>query len=119
MKWHSVKILEQSSTGIRAEAEIADDSLWFSGHFPNAPILPGVALLYMVFDVIVLSEKYQIEITGFRKVRFKQIVKPSDRIEITTVKSEEDNQTYTFHVACRGETVCSGTLLTRKTESDR
>jgi hypothetical protein len=59
--WHSIsynKGIAQGST-VWADAYIGAASPWFSGHFPDEPILPGIAILSMVSEVIrqVASER--------------------------------------------------------------
>jgi len=46
----------------------------FSGHFPNDPVLPGIAILSMVTDTIKHQEAQKgnkIRIRGIRRVRFR------------------------------------------------
>ena len=42
---------------ILAHVTVSDGSPWFSGHFTNNPILPGIAQLNMIVEVIALSRQ--------------------------------------------------------------
>ena len=62
---------------------------FFQGHFPGEPIMPGVLIveaLAQVGGVAVLSmpeNKGKLALfTGINNFRFKQIVKPGDRLEL-------------------------------------
>ena len=81
---------------------VPPDSNWFCGHFPGEPILPGVAQLGMVFDAINRSEGQNFKVTGIRRVRFKQIIKPNDPLHLT-IKPKKD-AAGTYNVDCNGLT---------------
>jgi 3-hydroxyacyl-[acyl-carrier-protein] dehydratase len=103
---------------IRAEAHIDAVSPWFSGHFPDDPILPGIALLSLVSDVIKRHESEKgkrVMISGIRRVRFKLPVRPGTSLSIT-VFSPDDDGAYTFKIAVNGETACSGMMDCRALE---
>ena len=54
--------------------------VWFQGHFPNAPLLPGVAMLAMVEESVGLfwqdAVHPALRIVSFRRIRFRQRVEP-------------------------------------------
>jgi len=53
MKWYSILGLEASDDDkMILKAEVPPDSPWFDGHFPENPILPGIAQLEMAIDAI-------------------------------------------------------------------
>ncbi len=63
---------------------------YFQGHFPGEPIMPGVMIveaLAQVGGVAVLSmpeNRGKLALfTGINNFRFKQMVKPGDRLELT------------------------------------
>ena len=70
----------------RYDAELENNSAetgspWFSGHFPDAPILPGIAILSMVTDAITHHESEKgkkIRIASIRGVRFRLPVRPDE-----------------------------------------
>jgi 3-hydroxyacyl-[acyl-carrier-protein] dehydratase len=109
--WHTIE-LDKSSTknNICANVEIGKTSQWFSGHFPDEPILPGFALLSMVFDSILLTSKEELALEGFKKIRFKQVIKPGDRLKIKAQK-QKNTFIYSFTVHANGIQACTGTLM--------
>lgn len=111
MKWHSIK-LDSCSTEdtVRSIVETGPESLWFSGHFPEEPILPGFALLSIVYDTIRLASTENLTVTGLKKIRFKQAVRPGDQLEIKAEK-QKNSSAYSFTVIANGLDACTGTLI--------
>jgi 3-hydroxymyristoyl/3-hydroxydecanoyl-(acyl carrier protein) dehydratase len=114
--WHSIQYKgRQSAHAIEAEACAEDGSPWFSGHFPDEPILPGIAILAMVAETITKYEGQcgkEIRISSIRRIRFKLPVKPGQPLSISLSSVDKLNPyTYQFRVASRGESICTGVLV--------
>ena len=111
MQWYSIKNLNQTNADeITADISVAPDSPWFDGHFPAEPILPGVAQLGFVFDMICRSQKQKLTICSARRIRFKQIIRPNDRLHVIATPLKEDAGSYSFRILVEGEAVCSGVI---------
>ena len=95
---------------ITARAVAAPESTWFSGHFPAEAVLPGIAQLAVVIEALRSVSGPRLRVCGLRRVRFRQIVRPNDRMDISMAPTEGDRQGYAFRVSVGGEVVCSGTL---------
>jgi acyl carrier protein len=113
--WHSLSYPGTSSGAVlEAEARMDVASLWFSGHFPEEPILPGIAILAMVAEAFRRqgSEKGgRIAIKGIRKVRFRRPVRPGETLSISVSSAAADRgYDYRFEVAVKGHTVCTGVM---------
>ena len=51
--WYEWSFDNQEADGeVKAHIRVPADSPWFDGHFPDAPVLPGVAQLGMVHDLL-------------------------------------------------------------------
>jgi len=98
---------------ITAERTFHHDSPWFSGHFPDNPILPGIAQLSLVFEAVRNSAKNELKILEFKRVKFKQVIKPEDKLEIKVIQDKGDASTYSFMISVEGEVVCSGVMITK------
>jgi 3-hydroxyacyl-[acyl-carrier-protein] dehydratase len=110
--WYTLDNLKRSASGeVSASVELTQDSPWFSGHFPEEPILPGIAQLGMVFDAISQSSNQSLKISSVSRVRFKRIVRPNDRLEIMAMPVERDSGTYSFRIMVGEELVCSGIMM--------
>jgi len=97
---------------------IGEDSPWFSGHFPGDPILPGIAQLKMVADLIVTSGKGQMRMAGLSRVKFRKIVRPGDLLDIYVECGEAPDQ-YSFKITSGNEDVCSGWMYINQKENTR
>ena len=94
---------------ILAHVTVTDDSLWFSGHFPDNPILPGIAQLNMVADIIALSKQESLYIKRLNRVKFKKVVRPGDQLEIHTAATGTTDL-YSFRLTHEEQDVCSGMI---------
>ncbi|KJR99094.1 MAG: hypothetical protein VR65_16740 [Desulfobulbaceae bacterium BRH_c16a] len=102
-------------TKITASVAAESTSSWFSGHFPNNPILPGIAQLKMVADLIAKPGGGNVYITGLSRVKFRKIIKPGEKLDILVTCSNVENQ-YLFKITSGDEDVCSGKMLFTQTE---
>lgn len=60
------------------------DLLYFAGHFPGAPLLPGVAQLVALVLARVRALWPELgEPTGVSRLKFKQPVRPGDALRLT------------------------------------
>ncbi len=89
-------------------------SEWFSGHFDECPLVPGIALLALAAEMLKRQGREQgrrLVVSGFSKVRFKRLVFPDEELHISVAAmSSAPEATLDFHIACRGDTVAQGFL---------
>jgi len=111
MQWYSLKNVRQSdSNEISADIQVLPDSPWFCGHFPGEPILPGIAQLGIVFDAIKQSCNQNLKVSSINRVRFKQIIRPNDRLRIIATPLIGETGSYSFRIMVEHEMVCSGVM---------
>jgi 3-hydroxymyristoyl/3-hydroxydecanoyl-(acyl carrier protein) dehydratase len=111
MKWYSLeKIDSPSSHEIIMYTKVLPDSPWFSGHFPGDPILPGIAQLEMALDGIKRLTQKNVKISFCKKIRFKKLIRPNDKITIKVALREGDVLSYSFRIAVDEEMACNGIL---------
>ena len=112
--WHSLLVARSPEGCVLAEARVGASSPWFSGHFPEAPVLPAIAILSMVRDAISHHEAEQgrdIKVSTIHRVRFRLPVKPDDLLKITATSSDRLGQaSYQFKVEVNGQTACTGLM---------
>lgn len=115
-QWHSVRNpREDGSHELSAEATPGRDSLWFDGHFPGAPILPGIAQLGMVSDLLKWGAEKQgatVAISSFSRVRFRQFIHPDDAVTVKITPEGGDPSAYKFRIVVKGQLACSGQFRT-------
>jgi len=105
--------MTQDSIEILAEMTIGSDSPWFSGHFPGDPILPGIAQLGLVFAAIRDAVNKELMIAGVKRVRFRQIIRPDDLMEICISADKKHENDYTFRINVKNEIACSGIMTVK------
>jgi 3-hydroxymyristoyl/3-hydroxydecanoyl-(acyl carrier protein) dehydratase len=109
--WYKLNNINRSAANeISADIHIPSDSAWFNGHFPGEPILPGVAQIGMVFDAIRKAHNQELKVSSVRRVRFKSIIRPDDRLKIIAAPLKQETGSYSFRILVQDETVCSGVM---------
>jgi len=109
--WYKLNNIEKpDSEQIVAEIQAPPDSPWFSGHFPEQPILPGIAQLGMVFDAIRHFGSPDKNITHISRVRFKQMIRPDDPLRIIVMPLKDHAGSYSFRIMIDKELACSGLM---------
>jgi 3-hydroxymyristoyl/3-hydroxydecanoyl-(acyl carrier protein) dehydratase len=87
---------------------VAVDHPAFTGHFPQAPILPGVVLLDAVLQAVAASGRYATNDWQVSSAKFHHVVTPGETLciehEATATGSVK------FRVASGDQTVASGML---------
>ncbi len=112
MKWYVLKELTRSEKNeIAADVRVPSDSPWFHGHFPGEPILPGVAQIGMVIDAIRQAQNQDLKVSGVRRVRFKQIIRPDDQLKIIAAPLKQNAGAYSFRILIEDEAACSGVMM--------
>lgn len=105
--WHQLlKIREDDNGGITGRVTVKPDSPWFSGHFPGEPVLPGLAQLSIVQETLERALGREVIVQRVRRVRFRQMIKPNDPVEVAIKPAGEGG--YTFQLSIGGEPACSG-----------
>lgn len=93
---------------ITAQVEVPADAVWFDGHFPGEPILPGVAQLAMVVHILGEAQDKTLAANNVRRVRFKQAIKPAERITVEITPKENKPLSCGFRLMKGTELACSG-----------
>jgi 3-hydroxyacyl-[acyl-carrier-protein] dehydratase len=114
--WHSVQNPVQTGPNeISAVATFERDSLWFDGHFPGAPILPGIAQLAIVSDILKWHAGQlgsSVLIFTLSRVRFRQFIRPDDTVAVTITLDGNDPSAFKFKIISGGQAACSGQVRT-------
>lgn len=98
---------------IAAQVITDGQSPWFSGHFPDNPILPGIAQLKMVADIIAAAREDDARMTSLSRIKFRKIVRPGELLDIHATIGQMKDQ-YAFRITSGTEEVCSGMMLFAK-----
>src|SRR5262249_43048991 len=108
------EIVSQDGDKIVCRKHFTGDEWFFTGHYPDDPIVPGVILCEAAMQAgggVLAGQKKSDEngvlrpadllphmpvVTRMNDVRFKQIVRPGDTIEIEVVLRERLGEAYFF-----------------------
>ena len=119
MKWYSILGLETSDDDkIILNTEVLPDSPWFDGHFPENPTLPGIAQLEMAIDAIRLVSKRNLSVTGFRKIRFKRVIRPGEKLKVIITSRKSQEGSYAFRILVEDKLACNGVLFVKNLDAE-
>jgi 3-hydroxymyristoyl/3-hydroxydecanoyl-(acyl carrier protein) dehydratase len=95
---------------ITARVKVPAGSVWFDGHFPGQAILPGVAQLAMVVQILGQALKKTVYAADVSRVRFKQVILPAESIEVHITPKGNETTAYGFRLLKGEALACSGFL---------
>jgi 3-hydroxymyristoyl/3-hydroxydecanoyl-(acyl carrier protein) dehydratase len=109
--WYILENMNRSDENeISADVHVPPDSPWFDGHFPGSPVLPGVAQIGLVRDAIRQAHCQDLKISSVRRVRFKRMIRPNDRLKVIAAPLKRESGSYSFRILVQDEAVCSGVV---------
>ena len=118
---NDVNYIDQNS--FSATAWAPEGSVWFTGHFPGEPILPGIAIVGAVYSAIKADASTRgddVELLSLRRVRFTSPVRPGEHLDIHLSRDVCDREiVYTFKVSVKENVVCSGITAVAKGKRDK
>ncbi len=114
-RWLPLKDLRVTHEGHwESSVRLGPSSEWFSGHFDEYPLVPGVALLALAAETVKRQGREQgrfLEVSGFSGVRFRRLVFPGEELLISVrAMPPRSEAKLDFHVTCHGNTVVHGVL---------
>lgn len=118
-QWNLLKEFHAGkSNEIEALSLVPTDSPWFPGHFPGEPILPGIALIHTVQQVILQNAKKSnenVRLDALRRIRFVQPVKPGETLKLNISREDAGNEIlFSFKIANKENIiVCSGLIIAK------
>ena len=111
------EIVSRTADRITCRKRFTGDEWFFAGHYPDEPIVPGVLLCEAALQAgaILLSGQRQDNsdgmpvVTRMNDVRFKQIVRPGETIDIEVQLRERLGEAFFFDA----KVTCGGKLTAR------
>jgi len=101
-----------TTRSIAATLTIPDESLFFAGHFPGRPVVPGIA---MMAGVRLAVEEASIRagtprrVTGFRRLRFRKLIESGCRLRLhLAFMADTSDLLYEMH---EGDDMCSDGIV--------
>ncbi|MGI0117109.1 hypothetical protein [Zooshikella sp. RANM57] len=84
------------STRIDIEINIKSDSVYFIGHFPDMPILPGVVQIHWV---MLFAQKYLLRtfnVYRIETIKFQRIIKPNTKLMLQLIDNQCGKLSFTY-----------------------
>ncbi|RCU52785.1 3-hydroxyacyl-ACP dehydratase [Corallincola luteus] len=110
MELPTVSDVITSEASVTLQMTIDDALPYFKGHFPNAPILPGVALLnwaeHFAKQYFILNAVFK----GVDNLKFQQVVKPCSLLNLSLSYNQE-KQSVQFEYTSPEHKHASGRIL--------
>lgn len=112
-----------SSGGTEGHFLIPAASPWFSGHFPDMPILPAIGMLGMVYDTLAEYASHngvRLTLAGMKRVRFRQVLGPGAHFTVSlspgtlpdaSPDASQKESIVPFHCTSGDTKICDGALL--------
>lgn len=92
--------------GIALDLRIQPELVWFHGHFPGAPILPGVVQIDWALHFARHTLGLELPAAQDFQVKFKALITPGDQLVLTLIP-DIGRRRLDFDYR-RGDDVCSG-----------
>nr|WP_320191338.1 hydroxymyristoyl-ACP dehydratase [uncultured Desulfobacter sp.] len=93
---------------ITAQAIFGSESPWFDGHFPDNPIVPGIAQMSMIFELMQRTMGSGMKLEGFKRVRFKQLIRPDTPIAVLIKPGKKSPNRFEYQLTADQKIVCTG-----------
>lgn len=110
-----LELLRRDSTAGGESATFAvsvpADLLYFEGHFPGSPLLPGVAqLVVLVLDQVRSLWPELGEPTRVGRLKFKQPIGPGDALQLTLEREHAEPPRVHFQIDREGQACTVGVM---------
>lgn len=101
---------QQGADGWSCQVHVDPASPFFDGHFPQHPVLPGVAQMLLVERVLQECAGDRASIESFPQMRLRRQIAPDDRVEVHISAADATGQ-HSFRIARDGAPVTTGRIL--------
>ena len=95
---------------VELDLEIRADLLWFQGHFPTSPILPGVVQIHWAVDFARRHLGLDLPAAREFQVKFKATIMPDDAVTLA-LRHDAAKGRLGFEYRRRGELCSIGTVF--------
>lgn len=108
------ELAETTDTTAVGYKNVSMNEPFFRGHFPNAPVMPGVLVMECLCQLTWLWSGHQgnLRMTNIKKLRFRRPTVPGDRLklEVELVERDEKSLTVKALASVEGHPAVTGQL---------
>lgn len=106
------EVAETTATGAVGYKNVTVNEPYFRGHFPAAPVMPGVLVMESLCQLTWLWSGHggNLRMTSIKKLRFRRPTMPGDRLKLEIEQVERDEKTLVVKVlaSVEGQTAVTG-----------
>jgi hypothetical protein len=103
------EFLQVRDTEAELALELAPELLWFQGHFPGRPILPGVAQIHLSRLFAARLWQFEPGSCHLARVKFRRLIQPGERIRLH-LQRDVGKATLRFRFTCDGAPASEGVI---------
>lgn len=111
------RVTEATPERVLGQKYVTANEPYFRGHFPSAPVMPGVLLMESMFQLIWLhwGGEHGFHLCGVKKLKLRRSVIPGDVLELEATALETTEQPWRFKCYGRveGKVAVEGELIVR------
>ena len=88
---------EVAESGVIIQLDIPENLYYFQGHFPAAPVLPGVVMTHWVMEY--LTEHYGVDadnFSGLSALKFQIIIRPNYQLTLALKKINDKKYSFSY-----------------------
>ncbi len=105
-----ILLCDYQAEQVELQLRVPPDLVYFSGHFPEQPILPGVTQLAWVEQFGKLFFNIALPFLRMEVIKFKKIIRPGDIIQMR-LNWKADNQKLYFELSSVSDSHSSGRMV--------
>jgi acyl-CoA synthetase (AMP-forming)/AMP-acid ligase II len=75
-------VLAQSEEGADISLALPPDIIWFEGHFPGQPVLPGIVQVHLAAQWAAYLWNWRPQSANLSRLKFRQILRPRDSVRL-------------------------------------
>ena len=79
-------IAECDSEGAKIELHMPQELVWFEGHFPGAPVLPGIAQVHLASQWAEYLWRWRPIGANLSRLKFRHVIRPGDNVRLTLAR---------------------------------
>ncbi len=110
MKKPLIKSIKKGEGSVELLLSFPEDAEYFDGHFPNVPILPGVAQVHLAMGFA--EEHFGIvpELIEMKAIKFSRVITPNTDIKLVLSQEAQKNK-ITYAYSHGGKACSSGIFI--------
>ncbi len=100
-RWPEVRGRERSGDRMRLALRLPGDLVWFEGHFPGCPILPGVVQVHWAAGFFLAEYGLDRAFAHMEAIKFKQLLLPGREVSLQLdYDPERDRLAFRYATPC-------------------